>query len=284
MIADRAVRAGVAARRSSPPRDWRLALAAAGSRAGALLSEGLRLGYRHGFDSGPFMTHVYADRARGRTPLGRRLDRRFLDRRTCEAFRDIRALAETALRAALDAHPGQEPLVADLAAGPAPQLVAALRERPGARGLACDVDPVALVQARERACTRGVADRMRFARSDAFDRAALAALDPRPDVVLELGLYGIYRDDELIERHFHDLAELVAPRQVVFNVQTQNPEIDLIARAWRDRHGEPCAWRLRPLETLLGYAGAAGYEPVSVTADRHGIYRVVRLVRTARAR
>ncbi len=30
---------------------------------------------------------------------------------------------------------------------------------------------------------------------NAFDRAALAALDPRPDVVLELGLYGIYHDD-----------------------------------------------------------------------------------------
>jgi hypothetical protein len=32
---------------------------------------------------------------------------------------------------------------------------------------------------------------------------------------------------------------------------------------------------------ILGYAAAAGYAPVSETADRHGIYRVVRLERRA---
>jgi hypothetical protein len=84
--------------------------------------------------------------------------------------------------------------------------------------------------------------------------------------VLELGLYGIYHDDARIERHFLDLAALVAPREIVF------------ARVWRNAAGERCVWRLRPVEQLLGYAAAAGYRPVSITADRHGIYRVVRVV------
>ena len=96
-------------------------------------------------------------------------------------------------------------------------------------------------------------------------------------MVVELGLYGIYHDDRRIERHFADLAELVAPRQIVFNVQTQNPEIEYIARVWRNAAGGPCVWRLRPVGQILGYAAAAGYEPASETADRHGIYRVVRL-------
>ena len=109
----------------------------------------------------------------------------------------------------------------------------------------------------------------------------LAALPARPDVVVELGLYGIYHDDRRIERHFADLAELVAPRQIVFNVQTQNPEIEYIARVWRNAAGAPCVWRLRPVGQILGYAAAAGYAPVSETADRHGIYRVVRLERRA---
>jgi hypothetical protein len=43
-------------------------------------------------------------------------------------------------------------------------------------------------------------------------------LRPRPDVVCELGLYGIYHDDALIERHFRDLATNVAPAQIVCNV------------------------------------------------------------------
>jgi len=98
--------------------------------------------------------------------------------------------------------------------------------------------------------------------------------------VIELGLYGIYHDDELIRRHYLDLAEIVAPEQIVFNVQTENPEIEHIARVWRDHRGERCVWRLRPLETILEWAGAAGYQPATVRADRHGIYRVVRLIRS----
>jgi hypothetical protein len=97
--------------------------------------------------------------------------------------------------------------------------------------------------------------------------------------VLELGLYGIEHDNGVVERHFRDLAELVAPGQIVFNVQTRNPEIEYIARVWVNAAGERCVWRLRPVEQILGYAAAAGYAPASITADRFGIYRVVRLVR-----
>ena len=259
------------------PRAWRFAALALASRAGALLSDGLRIGHAHGFDSGPFMAHVYADRAAGRTALGRRVDRRLLTRRTCRAFREVRALAQQAVLDAIDAHPGRAPLIADLAAGPAPYLLEAIAQRPGAAALVCDIDPAALAQAEAAARRLGVDDRVRVLRADAFDREALQSLEPKPDVVIELGLYGIYHDDALIERHFRDLAELVAPAQMVLNVQTDNPEIEYIARVWRDHRGERCVWRLRPAERLLGWAAAAGYVPASVEADSQRIYRVARL-------
>jgi predicted RNA methylase len=263
----------------SSPRAWGFAAQHAASRAGALVSDGLRTGYRHGFDSGPFMAHVYADEPSGRGALGREIDRRLLRRRTCVAFRDIRGLAEQAIRDALAAAGTPGPVVADLAAGPAPYLLSAVADHPAARAIVCDVDPDALDGARAAADGLGLNGRATFARADAFDREALRALRPSPDVVLELGLYGIYHDDARIERHFADLAELVSPGQIVFNVQTANPEIEYIARVWINAAGERCVWRLRPVEQILGYAAAAGYEPASVTADRFGIYRVVRLVR-----
>jgi Putative methyltransferase len=262
------------------PRAWRFAALALASRGGALLSEGLRIGHAHGFDSGPFMAHVYADTPSGRSALGRWFDGRLLSRRTCRAFREVRALAEEAVLDAIDAHPGRAPVIADLAAGPAPYLLEAIASRPGASAVVCDIDPAALAQAEAAARRLGVEDRVRALRADAFDRDALRALEPRPDVVIELGLYGIYHDDALIERHFHDLAELVAPGQIVLNVQTQNPEIEYIARVWRDHRGERCVWRLRSAEQLLGWAAAAGYAPRTVAADSEGIYRVARLERT----
>ena len=261
------------------PRAWRFGALALASRAGALVSDGLRVGYAHGFDSGPFMAHVYANRAAGRTALGRRVDGRLLSRRTCVAFREIRELARQAVLDAIDAQGGEAPVIADLAAGPAPYLLEAIASRPGATAVVCDIDPAALAQAQAAARRLGVEDRVRTLRADAFDRDALRALEPRPDVVVELGLYGIYHDDGLIERHFEDLAELVAPRQIVLNVQTQNPEIEYIARVWRDHRGERCVWRLRSAERLLGWAAAAGYAPRTVAADSEGIYRVARVER-----
>ncbi len=262
----------------SSPRAWRFAALSLASRAGACVSEGARIGHRHGFDSGPFMAHVYANRAVGRTPIGRRLDRRLLDRATCQAFRDIRGLAEAAVLEAID-EAGANAVVADLAAGPSPYLLHALEQRPRATAVLWDIDAGALDQASACARELGVGSRVTTSRSSAFDRVALVALHPRPDVVCELGLYGIYHDDALIERHFADLAETVAPAQIVCNVQVANPEIEYIARVWRNAEGERCVWRLRPQEQIEGYARAAGYDTASVTSDRNGIYRVMRLVR-----
>jgi SAM-dependent methyltransferase len=273
--------------RDLPPtslRAWRFHALAAASRGGALLSEGLRIGHEHGFDSGPFMAHVYANQPQGRTALGRAIDRRLLARRTCQAFREIRVLAREALGEAVRACRREEPVVADLAAGPAPYLFEILAAHPRASAIVGDIDPAALAQARAHAARLGVADRVRFIRASAFDRAALEGLDPAPDVVAELGLYGIYHDDRLIERHFHDLAETIGPAQIVFNVQTQNPEIEHIARVWRDHRGERCVWRLRPVESIIAWAAAAGYEPATIRSDSHGIYRVGRLARVSAPR
>jgi hypothetical protein len=263
------------------PRAWRFGAMAAASRAGALLSEGLMIGHQHGFDSGPFMAHIYDNHPRGRTPVGRAIDRRLLARRTCQAFREIRELARQAIDAAISADESGAPVVADLAAGPAPYLFEALVAHPAATAIVGDIDQAALAQAREAAARAGVLDRTQFVQGSAFDRHVLTELAPSPTVIVELGLYGIYHDDVLIERHFRDLAEIVEPEQLVFNVQTQNPEIERIARVWRDHRGQRCVWRLRPVDRILEWAAAAGFQPLSIEADRNAIYRVGRLGRTA---
>src|SRR5258708_4834763 len=149
--------------------------AAADDAEDAAVLDAVRLGHGHGFDSGPFMAHVYANEARGRTRVGRWLDRRLLERDTCRAFREIRGLACTAVAEAIEAHPGAAPLIADLAAGPAPYLLEELARRPGATALVRDVDPAALAQARATAVRLRVESRVRFEQADAFDRRTLDA-------------------------------------------------------------------------------------------------------------
>ena len=213
------------------------------------MSRGLAIGYREGFDSSAFMAHVYANRPVGRTHVGRALDRRLLSRRTCEAFRDIRGLAAAGVLDAIDtalAAGVAKPLVVDVAAGPAPYLLDVLAVRPTARAVLRDIDPHAVRAAAAEAQRRGLGARVECAVADAFNVAASAAAHPRVDIVLELGLYGIYHDDARVAAHLRELGDQVRPSQIVCNVQVRNPEIEYIARVWRNHAGEPCVWRLRP--------------------------------------
>ena len=161
------------------PRAWRFAALRACSRAGALLSDGLRIGYRHGFDSGPFMAHVYADRPSGRTAVGRAIDRRLLRRRTCVAFRDIRMLAEQrGVRRAARRAPARARRRRPRRRARARTCSRALTRQPRARAILGDTDPEALDAARRDAEALGVADRVQFLQADAFDRDALARAAP----------------------------------------------------------------------------------------------------------
>jgi hypothetical protein len=256
-------------------RAWRL-----GYRTAGRLSDGVRTGLEHGFDSGPFMDYVYVNRVSGRGSLGRAIDRRLLGSRTCQAFREISALARDALREVLDERSGPSTFVVDLAAGPGSYLldVLAERRRPEVRALLRDVDPAALSIAASAAAARRI-ERVETAVGDALDRDSLASLEPRPDVVVELGLYGMF-GDERVAPHFRDLAELLDPELLVCNVQNQNPEIEHIANVWPSRAGGCCDWCLRPLELILDWAAAGGFAPERVRHDSNRVYSVLTLRRS----
>ena len=193
------------------------------------------------------MDHVYGNEPRGRTALGREIDRRLLGRRTCQAFREIRVLAREALADAAAASSAPEPLIADLAAGPAPYVFEVLAAHPGARALLADIDPAALAQARAHAERLGLADRVAFTQASAFDRDALERIDPRP------GRRRRARAVRHLPRRRADRAPLRRPGR------DDRPRADRVQRADpepRDRaHREGVA---RPPRRAVRVAAAAG--------------------------
>jgi hypothetical protein len=83
-------------------------------------SDGIRLGYHHGFDSGPMLDYVYANRARGRFGYGRLADRVYLDSIGWRAIRARKALLQDVLRTEIARHhaAGRPTVLLDVAAGP----------------------------------------------------------------------------------------------------------------------------------------------------------------------
>lgn len=241
-----------------------------------MFSEGMRIGFTHGFDSGMIMNYVCQNTPSGRFYIGKVLDRIFLNQVTCKAFRAIKEIQKNVIKNYLQERNGDPTFIVDLASGKADYIYDALRETNGnVKVLLRDLDETALKESRAIAEKVNLLNKVSHEQGNALDIESLKRIYPKPNLVIEVGLYGIIHDDELLRRHFFELKDILNPGAILFNVQTYNPQIELIARVLKNRDGERCVWHLRPVELVIEWAEKAGFIEPQVTMDPYGIYAVV---------
>lgn len=241
-----------------------------------MLSDGIRLGFTHGFDSGMIMNYIYENTPYGRLFVGRALDAAFLDQPTCKAFRAVKQIQIDMISDFVRERKGEETYIVDLASGEADYIYDVLKHTDSnVNVLLRDISEKALAESRAIALGLGLQGRVNYEMEDALDRDGLRRISRRPDLVIEAGLYGIIHDDELVKKHFFDLREILDPGALLFNVQTYNGQIELIARTLVNQDGGPCVWHLRPKELVIGWALEAGFRDPVVRMDPYGIYAVV---------
>jgi len=114
------------------PKAWLFAASRLALRTVGRLSKGIRIGLEHGFDSGVMLDHVYTNKAEGFGPIGRAIDRSYLDAPGWIGIRNrgrllTRKLSETLRQTASE--DGQELVLADLACGGGQYVLDALNAR-----------------------------------------------------------------------------------------------------------------------------------------------------------
>ncbi len=249
-------------------------------RLGGLLSDGVALGHRTGFDSGSTLDYVYRNTASGRGPLGRVIDRNYLDAIGWRGIRQRKLHLEELLRLALahlDAE-GQPLRVLDIAAGHGRYVLEALA---GAARLPESVllrdfsalnvrDGAALIR------EKGLTHIARFEQGDAFDRAAVAGVTPRPTVGIVSGLYELFPDNDLVRRSLAGMADAVAPGGfLLYTGQPWHPQLELIARALTShRGGQAWVMRRRSQAEMDQLVAEAGFEKCVQRIDEWGIFTV----------
>src|SRR5262249_14189311 len=207
------------------------------------LSEGIRRGWHTGFDSGVTLDYVYENRARGVTPLGRLIDRAFLDSLGWRGIRERRVHLERVLRTAIErVHAADRPVhVLDIAAGPGRYVLETIRlvAPIPVTALLRDARPENLEAGRPPAAARGPAG-VTFAAGDAFDRASLATVAPRPTIAVVSGLYELFPENDRVLRSLEGLADAVeSGGYLVYTNQPWHPQVEFIARVLTNRDGQP---------------------------------------------
>ena len=119
-------------------------------------------------------------------------------------------------------------------------------------------------------------DRVRFEAGDAFDRASLAGITPRPNVVIVSGLYELFPDNSRVRDSLAGIAEAIETGgYLIYTNQPWHPQLELIARTLTShRNGAPWIMRRRTQLEMDQLVEAAGFTKTNQLIDRWGMFSV----------
>jgi alpha-beta hydrolase superfamily lysophospholipase len=262
------------------PRGIYWAATRAGMRMTSPLSEGLQLGHATGFDSGSTLDYVYRNRPTGVTPLGRLIDRNYLESIGWRGIRQRKVHIEELLQKAMaDRRAADAPVrIVDIAAGHGRYVLEALAAAGAAPDsiLLRDYSELNVEKGAALIREKNLAAIATFVRGDAFDRASLAALDPRPTIGIVSGLYELFPDNALLRASLAGLADAIdRDGLLIYTGQPWHPQLELIARALTShRGGQAWVMRRRTQAEMDQLVADAGFEKLEQRIDEWGIFTV----------
>lgn len=256
------------------------AMSRASIRMGAWLSSGMKTGIATGFDSGSTLDYVYENEARGISPIGRMIDRTFLDAIGWRGIRQRKLhLEELIDSAAASLKAAGRPIhIVDVAAGHGRYVLDAVQKcaEPPASVRLQDFSELNVSLGRKLIAERQLPATVTFHQGDAFDATMLAGLDPAPDLAIVSGLYELFSDNAVIARSLGGLASAMQPGSLlVYTNQPWHPQLEMIARSLTShRGGQAWVMRRRTQAEMDQLVAAAGFEKLDQRIDQWGIFTV----------
>ncbi len=245
-----------------------------------MVSEGVSLGQRTGFDSGSTLDYVYRNEARGTGFIGRLVDRNYLDAIGWRGIRQRKVNLEELIRHAIVrvSEAGQPVKVLDIAAGHGRYVLDALTA-PGPKPdsiLLRDYSDINVRNGRSLITERGLGEIARFEKGDAFDTDSVASAQPGTTIGIVSGLFELFPDNDLVRSSLAGLAQTIEPGgYLLYTGQPWHPQLEMIARALTShRHGQAWVMRRRTQAEMDQLVREAGFEKLQQRIDEWGIFTV----------
>jgi alpha-beta hydrolase superfamily lysophospholipase/SAM-dependent methyltransferase len=243
------------------------------------LSKGIRLGLSSGFDSGRTLDYVYENRPQGFSPLGRMIDRGYLESIGWRGIRQRKENLQSLLRRAIEeTHAAGRPVrLLDVAAGVGRYDLEVLREMAAIPITAVLRDfQIPNLEAGRKLAAEMRLKNVTYEPGDAFDEEGLAAVEPKPTIAVVSGLYELFPDNDAIMRSLRGLNRaLEADGLLLYTGQPWHPQLEQIARVLTShRDGKPWIMRRRTQAEMDELVRLAGFEKLDMEIDRWGIFTV----------
>jgi alpha-beta hydrolase superfamily lysophospholipase/SAM-dependent methyltransferase len=257
----------------------KFAVARAGLKIGSKLSRGIEIGSHHGFDSGLSLDYVYKNKPRGFGPVGRLIDKSYLNSPGWRGIRQRRTNLEKTLRdLVFKVHRENRPVrILDIAAGAGRYVIETIRGLPEIpiNATLCDYKQENVNAARSLADALDLNGTIVTRRGDAFDRESLAKIEPRVTIGIVSGLYELFPSNDAVLNSLRGLADAIEPGGfLIYTNQPWHPQLEFIAHVLRNREGERWIMRRRTTAEMDELVRIAGFEKIDMEIDQWGMFTV----------
>ncbi len=221
---------------------------------------------------------MYENRPRGFTPLGRMIDRGYLNSIGWRGIRRRRIHLERVLQDTIrQTHAENRPVrLLDIASGPGRYVLETIH-RHGVIPITAvlrDYKQENLEAARAIARELGLRTVV-ITEGDAFDRPSLGSVAPRPTIAIVSGLYELFPENEPVLRSLCGLADAIERGgHLIYTNQPWHPQVEFIARVLTNREGKPWIMRRRTQAEMDELVKTAGFVKLSQEIDEWGIFTV----------
>lgn len=249
-------------------------------KIGSLMSKGLKIGEDTGYDSGSTLDFVYRNKEESSNPIGKLIDRQYLNAIGWKGIRVRKLNIEHLLdKYAQILIQKRKPLrILDIASGHGRYILDAVTQLPKQPEsiLLRDYSDINVQAGQQLIQQRDLANIAQFVQADAFDTQSLASIKPKPTLAVVSGLYELFSDNDLLRQSLSGLSQAVAKDgYLIYTGQIWHPQQEFIARALTShREGDAWVMRLRSQAEMDALVEQAGFKKVDQCIDEFGIFTV----------
>jgi alpha-beta hydrolase superfamily lysophospholipase/SAM-dependent methyltransferase len=242
------------------------------------ISNGMKIGLEHGFDSGASLDYVYRNQAGGRFGMGKIMDRGYLDAVGWCGIRQRKRQMQQMLGERIAAHRGEAPLrILDVAAGSGRYVLETVKryQDKAVQVTLRDFTQHNLDQARALAGELQLQASVDYQLRDAFSADSYATEQAQYDIVIVSGLYELFSENAPVAASLQGIVSVLRPGgYLLYTGQPWHPQLDMIALTLNSHRGQPWQMRPRPQAELDGLVAHAGCRKVATTIGLEGIFTV----------
>lgn len=240
------------------------------------LSEGISVGLKYGFDSGVTLDYVYENEAKGKSFIGKVIDRNYLDSIGWKGIRQRKVNIKKLLTSKIETllKENKEVKILDIAGGPARYLIEIAKEYPQVSIFVQDYQIQNIEKGKELASKENL-ENIKYRQADAFDKNTYKQLNFTPNIVIVSGVFELFSDNNLIDKAIKGISSIIETNgYLLYTGQPWHPQLEQIANVLGNHQQEKWVMRRRSQYEIDTLFEKANFKKENMLIDDWGIFTV----------